>query len=343
MSDVNDEYERERQENIRNNQELLLSLGLNPSTSRNAIPREKRQRREVKEQDSEERDEYRGRSSARLSARPRRSYTTKETTSQTKAHTTPQRVGSRKSARLSNGTLNSKIIRIEDDDDDDLPHRLPLSTLKRLKNPLPPPQQTVEDYVEEFYQRASVPSRDSNGNIIFENKNRHFMPNVTPEEMIRGGIFGGTSFRPYYSYVLGQQLSSQQDMSEFPSQWFKGLDKGTKLTSSTYDPAVNRYCVKAGQTLEEWEKAGWIRRQDPRGWWQWYFRFYLGRRSSDDPRQIGRFLKACGPSGRFKRSLVSKIHNAGATFDDERISPVVRQTLFHWAYQLTQKDYEAYL
>lgn len=125
-----------------------------------------------------------------------------------------------------------------------------------------------EEDVARIYARAPLPGRDSKGNIIFENNNRHFQPNVTPEEMLRGGIFGGTAFRPYHSRVLGQQLSPQQDLSEFPASWYSGLDREKKLVSREYDAGVNRYGVKAGQTLEDWENAGWIRMQDPRGWWQ---------------------------------------------------------------------------
>lgn len=274
------------------------------------------------------------------------------------------REGIRKSARLSDpGSIRSNYkYNGEDLIIERLSRRPLISTLKRLQNPMPP-RREVEEEEERVYESAPLPTRDSNGNIIFENNNRHFQPNVTPEEMLRGGIFGGTAFRPFFSSVLRQQLSSEADLREFPREWYSGLDKETQLTSTYFEPSKNRFGVKAGQTLEEWEQNGWIRRQDPRGWWQvrsssttcassiieyyslfqWYFRFYLGRRSFDDSRQISRFLKACGPSGRFKRSLVSKIHYAGAKFDDENVSPVVRQTLFHWAYTLTETDYNAYL
>jgi hypothetical protein len=59
-----------------------------------------------------------------------------------------------------------------------------------------------------------------------------------------------------------------------------------QFTSSTYSVAVNKYKAKSGQALEAWESSGWIRAQDPRGWFQWYCRFYLGRRSDDDVRQV---------------------------------------------------------
>jgi hypothetical protein len=251
---------------------LITPFSPQPNVGRNAAAREKKQRRETKVQESEERDDSPGRSSARLSARPRLSYGDRPKRTATQAAPVVRaRIGSRKSARLSSGSMNGrKSMREEDDDDDDdVKYDLaPISALKRIKNPLPPPRQTDEDYLEEVYARASLPRRNSNGNIIFENNNRHFMPNLTPEEMIRGGIFGGTAFRPYFSSVVGQQLSSEEDMDEFPSEWFTGLDKESRLTSSTFDPDMNRFGVKAGQTLEEWEKAGWIRRQDPRGWWQ---------------------------------------------------------------------------
>lgn len=261
---------------------------------------------------------------------------------------------SRKSARLS---AQSSISYNEDDensgrrtgrklgdDDEDIKQDFyVMPRLKKLRNPSPPPES--ENYQAEVYENApSPPKRESNGNIIFENNNRHFMPNVTPKEMIQGGIFGGTAFRPFYSRILRQQLNPQEEMAEFPDDWFEGItNKDEHLTSTVYDPEVNRFGVKAGQTLEEWESNNWVRAPDYRGWWQWYFRFYQGRRTSDDARQIGRWLKACGPAGRFKRSLVAKIHRAGANWDDETITPVVRQTLFHWAYQLTEQDYHAYL
>lgn len=213
----------------------------------------------------------------------------------------------------------------------------PESRLKRLKNP-EAPGATSDDPIGvdgesdddgNDMPRQPLPSREpprdgkaGKGTLIFERANRHFRPNVTPEEMLRGGIFGGTAFRPYRSAALHRTLNPDEDLSDFPASWYAGVDADRELTSPDYDPTVNRYGVKAGQTLEEWESNGWVRRQDPRGWWQWYFRFYQGRRSKDDARQIGRWQKACGPAGRFKRSLVSKIVRSHATWDDETVSPV---------------------
>jgi len=111
------------------------------------------------------------------------------------------------------------------------------------------------------------------------------------------------------------------------------------VTSSKYDKKVNKYGVKCGSELEDWEKSGWMHEQDPYGWFQWYCRFYMGRRTDDDERQIKRWLALAGPKGRFKNRLVNMIKNKkDAKYDDESISPVIRQTLLHWGYQITPGD-----
>ena len=111
---------------------------------------------------------------------------------------------------------------------------------------------------------------------------------------------------------------------------------------SSYDPSVNKFGVKCGGSLDMWETSGWISALDPYGWFQWYCRFYLGRRSTDDERQIARALGVMGPKGRFRNQLIGKCSAAGAAFDDPNISPVIRQSLQHWGYHLTQADADAY-
>jgi|AntAceMinimDraft_1070359.scaffolds.fasta_scaffold280613_1 hypothetical protein len=74
-----------------------------------------------------------------------------------------------------------------------------------------------------------------------------------------------------------------------------------------------------------------------------YVRFFQGRRCPDDARQIGRWKNSCGPTGRWKGNLCAKVAMAGTTFDDPSVSPVVRQTLLHWGYELTSVDYAASL
>ena len=92
--------------------------------------------------------------------------------------------------------------------------------------------------------------------------------------------------------------------------------------------------VKCGGSLDMWESSGWMSNIDPYGWYQWYCRFYLGRRSSDDKRQISRWNKSAGPSGRFRNQLIGKCSREGRSYDDSRVSPVIRQSLLHWGYLL---------
>jgi len=130
-------------------------------------------------------------------------------------------------------------------------------------------------------------------------------------------------------------------LSELPKDWLEGVDIESMLKSEEYNEDVNKYKVKAGQGLRDWETAGWIRSCDPRGWFQWYCRFYLGRRNGDDDRQVQRWSGVAGPNGRWKKDLVRKIVRSGKSYDDESVSAVVRQTLQHWAYKLTESDYDA--
>ena len=118
---------------------------------------------------------------------------------------------------------------------------------------------------------------------------------------------------------------------------------------------MNKYGVKAGQDQAEWERKGWINPQDPRGWFQWYCRFYMGRRSDDDARQVSRWVGVAGAKGRWKTRLANLCsmkaisrkssskglkEDALLVYDDASISPVIRQTLQHWAYELTARDVE---
>lgn len=113
--------------------------------------------------------------------------------------------------------------------------------------------------------------------------------------------------RPHYSTVLQRDLDPDEDLAELPAEWITGLDREKMLTSETYDMSINRHGKKAGQSLSEWEQAGWIIPADPRGWFQWYYRFYQGRRTRDDPRQISRWYKAVGPTGRFRKTAVTSV------------------------------------
>lgn len=181
--------------------------------------------------------------------------------------------------------------------------------------------------------------KDSEGRLIFPDK-KDFKPNLTPMEVMQLGSFGGTYFRPIYSSVTGEKYSRVHE--EFPEEWFKGLIIKKHVVSPVYDNNVNKYRVKCGGSLEMWEESGWINKQDPYGWFQWYCRFYMGRRSKDDSRQIDRWARCAGVKGRWRNNLISKCVRSGKKFDNFAVSPVVRQTLQHWGYVLTERDFDAY-
>lgn len=131
-----------------------------------------------------------------------------------------------------------------------------------------------------------------------------FKPQLTPQEMLELGVFGGTYFGNEYS--------------EFPGSWFKNAH-----VRETYDKTANYFNVKASQSLEEWQRKGWIHDEDPRGWFQWYCRYYMGRRIEDDVRQIKRWKNMTRHIGQVK---------ANCQPQDMSCRPVQRQALLHWAY-----------
>lgn len=139
-------------------------------------------------------------------------------------------------------------------------------------------------------------------------KNFHpdFKPDLTPEEMLALGVFGG-------KYMTDCR-------AEFPESWFTRA----KLSLEKYDKELNFFRVKASQPLAVWQRKGWIYPDDPRGWFQWYCRYYLGRRiPGEDDRQIKRW-KA------ISRHIAQVAHNCRR--GDLGCRPRQRQALLHWAY-----------
>lgn len=133
-----------------------------------------------------------------------------------------------------------------------------------------------------------------------------FTPDLTPREMLALGVFGGK----YLTDCRG----------EFPAGWFKAA----KLSPERRDPKLNLFGVDASQPLSVWRKKGWIYPDDPRGWYQWYCRYYLGRRIPDeDERQIKRWLAM--------RRHVAQLQKACAK-GDLNCQRRRRQALLHWAY-----------
>jgi hypothetical protein len=160
-----------------------------------------------------------------------------------------------------------------------------------------------------------------------------FRPNLTPYQVMKMGSFGGTYFRPIYSRVTRRNHKNRHKKYKWNLP-----DNILTLPYDEYDKSINKYSVKVGETLEFWEDKGWIKSQDPYGWFQWYCEFYNGRRTVDDRRQIDRWLGVSGPNGRFRRRLINMIKDKRGNYNDYDISPAIRQTLQHWGYKLTKRD-----
>tara|TARA_Y100000389_G_C17469750_1_gene529221 strand:- start:1260 stop:1808 length:549 start_codon:yes stop_codon:yes gene_type:complete len=165
-----------------------------------------------------------------------------------------------------------------------------------------------------------------------------FTPNLSPRQIFSMGSFidQGGYWRPIYSGVLKKNLSNQHKEFKF----FNDVPDNMLINPDKDYKTHNKYGVKSGSSLADWEEKDWIKDQDPYGWVQWYCRFYEGRRSNDDERQIKRWKNFAGPKGRFRRNLINKIKNASKNYDDFSVSPVIRQSLLHWGYELTKKDFE---
>lgn len=214
-----------------------------------------------------------------------------------------------------------------------LPSKLKLVPPELLDEQVPGALRTPELYT------AKIPKRRADGSLDFEDA-PEFRPNLTPAEVLQAGSFGGYYFRPIASNVTGKVHVDA--WREFPEEWFAGLKVARAVANPTKDLSVNAFKVNCGQDLRQWEESGWIVAQDPFGWFQWYCRFYLGRRTPDDSRQISRWVGVAGSSGRWKTNLIHKCVAANKAFDDASVSPVVRQTLQHWAYRLTEAHFNEY-
>ena len=190
--------------------------------------------------------------------------------------------------------------------------------------------------------------------LILDSNGLKFRPNLTPAQVLRRGAFGGTYFRDIESSVTGKKYTKAY--KEFPKSWFAGLNIKKQITQpwsdKNYDTSVNKYGVKVGSTLEFWETKGWITEHDPYGWFQWYCRYYRGRRLDsnennikEDARQIGRFnamARFVGPLVKSIKEKESEDPNGKSYVNDPTVAPKQRQILLHWGYELTQNDYERF-
>jgi hypothetical protein len=156
----------------------------------------------------------------------------------------------------------------------------------------------VNDLMQQgyVYYRTEPPGR---------NFDPTFRPQLTPKEMLELGVFGG------------KYMTDCRD--EFPASWFTKA----RLCHERHDPRLNCFGVNASQSLGTWWRKGWIHRQDPRGWFQWYCRYYTGRRTADDTRQIRRW-----------RAIVRHVKQIANNCEkgDLACHRRQRQAVLHWAY-----------
>jgi len=132
-----------------------------------------------------------------------------------------------------------------------------------------------------------------------------FNPELTPKEMLELGVFGG------------KYLTDCRD--EFPDDWFENA----RLDPEKHDADQNFFGVNASKPLWYWRMKGWIYAEDPRGWFQWYCRYYMGRRCPDDERQVKRWKAMSRHIGQLRKHCFA---------GDLNCRRKQRQALLHWAY-----------
>jgi len=141
---------------------------------------------------------------------------------------------------------------------------------------------------------------------IGKNFDIKFKPELSPKQMLKLGVFGG-------KYMTDCK-------KEFPKDWFENA----RLCPKMHDPSLNLFKINASQPLSIWKKKGWIYKEDPRGWFQWYCRYYMGRRiCEEDERQIKRWAAIKRHVAQIKKNCKN---------NDLSCRPKQRQAVLHWAY-----------
>jgi len=158
---------------------------------------------------------------------------------------------------------------------------------------------TVNDKMQKNYRYVCT-------ELAGRNFDPKFKPELTPKQMLELGVFGG-------KYMTDCR-------KEFPVSWFKKA----KLNPEKHAPGLNYFGVNASQPLSVWKKNGWIAREDPRGWFQWYCRYYMGRRiPEEDERQIQRWKAIRRHIAQIRKNCAKR---------DLKCRPRQRQAVLHWAY-----------
>ncbi len=140
---------------------------------------------------------------------------------------------------------------------------------------------------------------------VGKNFDSEFKPELTPKKMLELGVFGG-------KYMTDCE-------EEFPDSWYQKA----KLSPEKHNASLNYFKIHASQSLKYWREKGWIYKEDPRGWFQWYCRYYMGRRCQDDQRQIKRWKGMKRHIGQLKKNCRK---------GNLSCRPKQRQALLHWAY-----------
>jgi hypothetical protein len=138
-----------------------------------------------------------------------------------------------------------------------------------------------------------------------KNFDQDFKPELTPKELLEMGVFGG------------KYMTDCTD--EFPEDWYENA----KLSPEKRDAELNFFGINASKPLKYWREKGWIHPNDPRGWFQWYCRYYMGRRCPDDERQIKRWKAMTRHIAQVKKNCMP---------GHLECRPKQRQALLHWAY-----------
>jgi hypothetical protein len=314
-----EDYETQRLENLKQKEQLLAELNLNST-------------RKARTQPTTKPPAKKRRLNTPLSSRPTRT-SSRLASSQHAFYTSSSDQNtstSRKPSKKNSQSRNTKR----------LTSRTDTRTISLSSGPPARDLSSLHLNWTSWHATAPTPTRDENNTFHFPS-HPLFTPNKSPSEILSEGSFGGTYFRPLQSRTLNTTIHS--DWLELPPSWLTNLDVDRYLLSPTYSATANKYGVACGQSIEEWEAAGWINhRCDVRGWFQWYCRFFQGRRCDDDDRQVGRWARCVGPSGRWRRTLLKKYVANGVrdVFDDgeedRQVSPVVHQTCHHWAFEVRQ-------
>ena len=145
---------------------------------------------------------------------------------------------------------------------------------------------------------------------VGQNFNPAFAPAYTPTEMLALGIFGG-------KYL-------NDDLLEYPMEWF--LSARVSLLKPNY--SLNAMPgSQSNLPRSAWAEKGWLTKEDGKGWFQWYCRYYLGRRiEAEDQRQITRWRAFVRHAGQVR---------ANCQIGDLQCRPRQRQALLQWSHEFT--------